>query len=491
MALSRSASGPGGLSINTSSANMFGSTSSQPPAPGGLFGSASTPKTGGGLFGNTSSSTTTTTAASSSQPQQTPSLSLFGASSTTGTSQPQSTATSQPQPTTGGLFGTSASTSQPQQPAGGGLFGGASAATPSQPSQSGGLFGSTLQNQSQPQGQTQNTGGLFGQAATGTTGGGLFGNAQNTAQPANTTGGNSLFGQQSQQKPSLFGGLGQQTQSQTNPLGQSQQPSAMGLGGSLGIGLTMGQSTSAQTVPGVRIDYNNIKGTTRFNDLQEDIQKSIEQIDRFIQEQVSHEREIEGIMPGHGDMLESIPNDVKFVARKYDGARSALESAAQAIDSARVLVNQDADHARLCFRAIDNLKLPQQYHTSGFWSPRQQAPGTANTETDGQDLVGFFSKTADDMADQMKKYGGNLTDIETHMHAVNDSLGDQLQRIMAIRNGTISATDEKIQELVAVLRDFEQGILKVAGDVGSAREGMTRLQLGDFMGNDGYRGGVY
>ncbi|KAI1485254.1 hypothetical protein F5X96DRAFT_660830 [Biscogniauxia mediterranea] len=491
MALSRSASGPGGLSINTSSANMFGSTSSQPPAPGGLFGPATTPKAGGGLFGNTSSSNTTTAAASSSsQPQQTPSLSLFGAASTTGMSQPQSTAASQPQPTTGGLFGTSAPTSQPQQPTGGGLFGGAGIATPSQPQQSGGLFGSTLQNQSQPQGQTQNTGGLFGQAATGTTGGGLFGNASNTSQPANTTAGNSFLGQQSQQKPGLFGGLGQQTQSQTNPLGQSQQPLAIGLGGSLGIGLTMGQSTSAQTVPGVRIDYNNIKGTTRFNDLQEDIQKSIEQIDRFIQEQVSHEREIEGMMPGHGDMLESIPNDVKFVARKYDGARSALESAAQAIDSARVLVNQDADHARLCFRAIDNLKLPQQYHTSGFWSPRQQAAGTANTETDGQDLVGFFSKTADDMADQMKKYEGNLTDIETHMHAVNDSLGDQLQRIMAIRNGTISATDEKIQELVAVLRDFEQGILKVAGDVGSAREGMTRLQLGEFMGSDGYRTGV-
>ncbi|KAI5923555.1 hypothetical protein F4810DRAFT_710301 [Camillea tinctor] len=487
MALFRSASGPGGLSINTSSANMFGSTSSssQPPAPGGLF--ASTPKTGGGLFSNASSSNTT----SSSQPQQTPSLSLFGAASTTATSQPQSTATTQAQPTTGGLFGTSASTSQPQQSAAGGLFGGASAAASSQPQQSGGLFGTTLQNQSQPQGQAQSTGGLFGQAATGTTGGGLFGNASSISQPTNTTGGNSFLGQQGQQKPGLFGSLSQQTQSQTNPLGQTQQPPTMGLGGSLGIGLTMGQSTSAQSVPGVRIDYNNIKGTTRFNDLQEDIQKSIEQIDRFIQEQVSHEREIEGMMPRHGDMLESIPNDVKFVARKYDGARSALESAAQAIDSARVLVNQDADHARLCFRAIDNLKLPQQYHTSGFWSPRQQAPGTANTETDGQDLVGFFSKTADDMSDQMKKYDRNLTDIETHMHAVNDNLGDQLQRIMAIRNGTVSGTDEKVQELVAVLRDFEQGILKVAGDVGSAREGMTRLQLGDFMGSDGYRGGVY
>ncbi|KAI1497845.1 hypothetical protein F5X99DRAFT_395356 [Biscogniauxia marginata] len=482
MALSRSASGPGGLSINTSSANMFGSTSSQPPAPGGLFGSASTPKTGG-LFGNTSSSNT------SSQPQQIPSL--FGNTATTTTSQPQSTATPPTQPPTGGLFGTSAAVSQPQQSAGGSLFGGTNTATPSQPQQTGGLFGNASQNQSQP--QTQSVGGLFGgQTGTGTSGGGgLFGNPSNISQPVNTAGGSSFLGQQGQQKPSLFGGFGQQTQSQAVSLGQSQQQPTMGLGGSFGIGLTMGQSTSAQTVPGVRIDLANVKGTTRFNDLQEDLQKSIEQCDRFIQAQMDRSREVEGFMPGHGEMLESIPNDVRFVARKYDGAHNALESAAQAIDSARVLVNQDADHARLCFRAIDNLKLPQQYHMSGFWSPRQQAPGTANTETDGQDLVSFFSKSADEMTEQMKKYERNLTDIETHMHAVNDSLGDQLQRMMAIRNGTLSGPEEKIQELVAVLRDFEQGILKVAGDVGSAREGMTRLQLGDFMGNDGYRGGVY
>lgn len=253
----------------------------------------------------------------------------------------------------------------------------------------------------------------------------------------------------------------------------------------------MGQSNAQPTVPGVRIDISNLKGTTRFNDLQEDLQKVIEQADNFIAEQVRRKEEVDSFMSGHREMLESIPNDVTFVARKYDGARNALESAAQSIEAARVLVNHDADNARLSFRAIDNLKLPQQYHTSGFWSPRQQTPGNANAETDGQDLVGFFSRTADEMADQMRKYEGNLTAIEEHMHGVSDSLVEQLQRIMATKNGTSSTTDEKIQELVAVLRDFEQGILKVASDVGNVRDGMTQLQLGDFMSHERSTHGVY
>lgn len=242
----------------------------------------------------------------------------------------------------------------------------------------------------------------------------------------------------------------------------------------------------------MRIDLSNLKGTTRFSDLQENLQKTVEDIDKFVLGQIHHQEELQSFMPAHGDMLENVPNDVKFVSRKYEGARNALESDAQAIEAARALVNQDADHARLSFRAIDNLKLPQQYHTPNLWAPRQTPAGTANTETDGQDLVGFFSKTADDMDDQLRKYQSNLAEIESHMHGVQDGLVDQLQKMMATKNGSSSSSDDKIQELVAVLREFEQGILKVAADVGGAREGMMSLQLGEFLGtNPTDRSGVY
>ncbi|KAI1075785.1 hypothetical protein F5B20DRAFT_558630 [Whalleya microplaca] len=502
MALSRSASGPSGLSINTSSANLFGSSSSQPPAATtSLFGSASntqqsqqpqtsqpastlfgnaasTPKPSTGLFGNLSSTTTTTT---TSQPQQA-TTSLFGS---TPSSQPQSS---------GGLFGSSTANSQPQ-PTAGGLFGGASAATPQPQPQSAGLFGNAQSGQA----QAQNAGGLFGGSTLGQntsannpSSGSLFGNMSKPSQPGTNTLGGSMFGQPNQQKPSPFGGLGQSAQPQTNAFGQSQpQQSSVPLGGSLGLGLTMGQSSTQQTVPGVRVDVTNLKGTTRFNDLHEDLQKEIMGIDVFILQQMEQKKQVESVMLGHDEKLESIPNDVKFVTRKYDGAQNALESAAEAIKAAQELVNQDADHARLSFRAIDNLKLPEQYHTSGIWSPRQQSAGTANTEADGQDLVGFFSKAADEIEEQLRRYEGHMTEIEMHMHGVSDGLVDQLQKMMAAKNGGASSADEKVRELVIVLREFEQGILKVAGDVGSVREAMTRLQLGDFIGNDGSRNGVY
>ncbi|KAI1799670.1 hypothetical protein F4811DRAFT_565359 [Daldinia bambusicola] len=449
MALSRSASGPGGLSINTSSANLF----QQQPAPGGsLFGNVSnastTPKPS--LFGNT----TTTSSTATTQP---PASSLFGSSSTTPSSQPQQTTPS--------LFGAK-TTATPQQQ-GGGLFGNTQPAQPQ------------TQTQTQTQAPTQPATGLFGGSTTGqsaSTGtgasGGLFGSTTKLPQPAASSGVSSLFA------------ANQKAQSQP-------QQSGLGLGNSLGLGLTMGQSSTQQTVPGVRIDISNLKGTTRFNDLQEDLQKKIETVDMFIQQQMQNKDEVDSFMPGHKEMLESIPNDVSFVAKKYESAHSALASAAQAIDAARGLVAQDVDHARLSFRAIDNLKLPEQYHTAGIWSPRQQSAGTANAEADGQDLVSFFSKAADDMEDQVKRYDRNMTEIEMHMHGVSDNLVEQLQKMMANKNGAPSGPNEKAQELSAVLRELQQGILKVASDVAGVRENMTQLQLGNFISNDGDRNGVY
>ncbi|ETS73641.1 hypothetical protein PFICI_14587 [Pestalotiopsis fici W106-1] len=416
-----------------------GSASSAAPSAGGLFGTASQPQTtqpstGSGLFGGGSSAAPSTGG-------------LFGNAS----AQPaQAAAGTTAQSAGSGLFGslnTNTNTQNTQQPTGGGLFGNSTANTAQPQQQTGGLFGSSTANNNQPQQQT----------------GGLFGASTQTAQPAQNTSafGSSILGAGNQQNSNAFSTLG-------------------------------AQSTNQQTVPGVRIDLSNVRGTTRFNDLQEDLQKKIVWLDDQIQSYMNQKHELDAFMPGHGDMLSNIPNDVKFVQMKYDGVESALRSDAEAIESVQLLHQKDAENGRLCFRALDNLKLPQQYHTSGLWSSRAQAGASTNTESDGQDIVNFFSKTTSEMDEQLQRYENNLTEIELHMHGIQGSLIEQLQRMMATKNGGPSPSDEKLAELGAVLRDFEQSILEVAQQVGGAREGMTRLQLGDFLPSRHHpRSGVY
>ncbi len=138
---------------------------------------------------------------------------------------------------------------------------------------------------------------------------------------------------------------------------------------------------------------------------------------------------------------------------------------------------------------MDNLKLPPQYHTSGLWSTRQQEAGGAGNGEGSSDLINFFSKTGDEMDEQLKKLERNLGEIEVHMHGVEANMKEQLLRAASSNRTAQGATiDDKVAELAAVLRDFEEGILKVASVVGGTREGMTELQLGAFMG--GGRGSV-
>ncbi|KAH8678651.1 hypothetical protein BGZ60DRAFT_248084 [Tricladium varicosporioides] len=462
MALARYMSGPGGLSINTNSANS-------------LFGSSTTPAPAGGMFGSSTASK--------------PATGLFGAS-TTGTSAPQ----------TGGLFG-SAPASQPQT---GGLFG--STVTSSQP-QTGGLFGSTTA--SQPQ-----TGGLFGPAATASQPqtGGLFGSTTASSQPQNS----SLFGSalaQPAQTGGLFGGLNNQNQpkpagnlftqnqqpQQNNMFGASQTPN-MNQSSSFPGGLSFGQGNTQnqQTVPGVRISVHELRGTTRFSDCHEQIQKEIERYDEMLQMQIRLKNDCDAIMPAHDQQLSQIPNDVTFCNRKLTGVEGALVSDVKAIAQVREFIKIDAENAKLSFRAVDNLKLPPQYHNSGVWqTASSNGRASQNGEEEAQDIVGLFSKTADELSSTLTKYQNNLVEIEQHLRGVESGSAQQINAFIAKKNGGSTNVENPTAELFAVLNEFEQSVLGVAGKVGAAREGVQTLQLGGFQlssdgrPNTGGRSGVY
>lgn len=247
----------------------------------------------------------------------------------------------------------------------------------------------------------------------------------------------------------------------------------------------LGQSQQ-QVVPGVRIDVSNLRSTTRFNDLQEDLQRQITSLDDAIQKCIKDCEAVDAFMPSHQEQLEAIPRDVAFVARKSEGMHGALASDVVAIKQLRDLANEDCDNARLSFRAIDNQKLPTQYHQAGLWSTRAQqgTAGGGDAEVEGNsDLISFFSKTADEMDDTMRRFQGNLGEIELHLRGLQENMLEEIMRLSALSQQNGAGADDRVAELAAVLRDFEESILRVASDVGGVREGMTGLQLGDFMGN--------
>lgn len=268
-------------------------------------------------------------------------------------------------------------------------------------------------------------------------------------------------------------------------LNKPQQPGqSQGFGGPANTGLTLGQSTTnqQQTVPGVRIDIDQVRGTTRFNDLHESIQNDIENMDKILDQQIRMKNDCSAIMPAHDSQLATIPNDVEFCRRKLIGLDAAMSSDAEAIAKLQKLVSTDFEHGKLSFSAIDNLRLPQQYHIAGVWPPK---PTSNNNQSQGgggdsQDIVGYFSSTVDELSATLQKYQKNIGEIELHLRNVESTSAQQVSSLIARRNGASGTDEDAIRELASALADFEQGILHVAGKVGGVREGVQTIQLGAF-----------
>lgn len=263
------------------------------------------------------------------------------------------------------------------------------------------------------------------------------------------------------------------------------------------LGSTMGPQN---VVPGVRIDLSNLRNTTRFNDLQEDLQKEIAAIDAHVQGCMAQKDQVDAFLPQHEAQLQNIPGDVRFVSRKYAAVDSALGADLVAIKHMRDQVQADAAEARLSFAAVNNLVLPSQYHVSpGFFGGgsttrdhrRQEggagdADGSGSTE-DGsasEDLVSYFSRATDEMDEQIKRLQRTVKEIDTHLGGVQQNIMEQASRLQASGSslGGSGGQDERVMELYQVLRDFEESIVQVATVVGGAREGVTELQMNDFRG---------
>ncbi|OJD40214.1 nucleoporin nup49 [Diplodia corticola] len=441
----------GGLSINTGgSSSLFGSSTS-----------ASQPQSSGGLFGGT---------ASTSQPQ---SGGLFGSS------------TNNAAPATQGssLFG--GALNKPATPAattGGGLFGGGAApgSTPaSQPQTGSSLFGGAL-GQNQQQGQQQ-------QGQQQQQGGGLFGNtAQATQTPAP-----SLFGSstaQNQSKPSLFGSTTTATQPQQpslfggSAMNNSQQPAGGGMFGS-----TQNNAGMQATVPGVRIDISQVRGSTRFSDLHEDMQKQIEQMDSLIQQQISHHDQCQAFIDGRlKENISYLPNDVEWVNGKCEAVETALDNDSQAIAQLKQTIKKDVENARISFRVLENLKLPTQFHYAGsMWSAapapaKSASPDDASADEGNTDLVSFFSSQTDEMADTLKQQARLLTELEQHLRTVEGNVMQQSQELMARRGaGTAEEHHEnKLRELALLFQEIQKAILNEAQNVGDCREKVIEATIG-------------
>lgn len=195
-----------------------------------------------------------------------------------------------------------------------------------------------------------------------------------------------------------------------------------------------------------------------------------------------------------GSIAESetnIPNDVEYCAKTLETLQDALENDAEAIAHAKGLVSVDARNAKLSFKVIQNMKTPQQYQPLGLWNIPNASQAVAPTLTDedhpSSDLVSYFSQEADSMSTTLEGYKRSVAEVEAYLKGIEASTMQQMQQMAFTQgqDGKSKSAEDQVRELAAVLREFEKGILGVAGKVGEAREKVQEVMFGDFGSSNG------
>lgn len=308
---------------------------------------------------------------------------------------------------------------------------------------------------------------------------------------------------------SLYSGGGTQNtqQQQQQQQSQAQKPTLSLFGGqSTTTQQPMQQSTAAGTVvPGVKVDLSNLLPTTKYESCADEIRTELERFDTFVLNQINMCNEVANLLPSIADQGATIPNDVEFVGGKLDTMQQALENDAGDIENLRSLVSRDAAEAQVAFRAIDTLKLPLQYQStggSGWWSVPDQKqslgstrkntlalpddvesdPATA-TSVNGVpvNLVDYFSQRSDEMGSVLERYTGHVKEIEDHLHGVEVTLNRQIHEFVASRSRDDNSggpSNSALNDLAAVLGDVETGILGVASRMGGVSEQVQEVVLG-------------
>lgn len=254
-------------------------------------------------------------------------------------------------------------------------------------------------------------------------------------------------------------------------------------------------NTANATVGATKIDLDNLRPTTRFEDCVDQVKQEMEAIDKMIQEQEKYAKEIEAFLPKHGEDVNSIAPDVTFITDKAEDVEQALSSDAQGVDAQRKNAERDRKDVERCQRIVTNLSLPQGYQYSGMNStygsmygqqrPQQPQNSTNNREDSNNydtDLIGnYFVPLAGDLQKTMDAYASNLSEIESHMRVIESSAVHQAQQLAQRKagvGGQQNGGDATVRELADTLRGFEESILGVASVVGECRDGVNELVLG-------------
>ena len=251
------------------------------------------------------------------------------------------------------------------------------------------------------------------------------------------------------------------------------------------------QAQQPGSVSAVRINFDNLRPRSRFDDLAQEVQEAVFQIDQHIQRVIHMKAQISEFMPQHERDIAQLGRDVNFVESKFKTVQAALNRDVQTVKALQDMTKKNLADSALSRSAVDNLQLPMHYHQTGLFATPSSVgnPGVSgggsvsSSQASAQDLISYFNRICDDIDRHKSRLDEYRGAIERDMPGVENGLYEQIRALRERQRGGGGgvgglAMQDQLGEILAALRDTGTAIVAQAGLIAETRERLSKLQAG-------------
>jgi nucleoporin p58/p45 len=206
----------------------------------------------------------------------------------------------------------------------------------------------------------------------------------------------------------------------------------------------------------------------------------IQQFDEGIQRKINFCSQIRESLPTTETAINSIVPDVELIEKRLSTVEVGLDNDSANIAHLKGLVKKDAEDATLSFRAIENQRLPAQFHyrnNTNLTASSAKTPATSALDDDDPtkpvDLMGYFDRRTDELGRTLDVYQVQIREIESHLRTMEAGTMEKAAQL----TGSRSAPRDQRRELVEALKAIEGAILDSAKKVGRVRDEVTKQTL--------------
>ena len=242
----------------------------------------------------------------------------------------------------------------------------------------------------------------------------------------------------------------------------------------------------------MRINFDNLRPRSRFDDLAQEVQEAVFQIDQHIQRVIHMKAEISEFMPQHERDIAQLGRDVNFVESKFKTVQAALNRDVQTVKALQDMTKKNLADSALSRSAVDNLQLPMHYHQTGLFATPSSVGqsggaggGASASQASAQDLISYFNRICDDIDRHKHRLDEYRGAIERDMPGVENGLYEQIRALRERQRGGGGgggagglAMQDQLGEILAALRDTGTAIVAQAGLIAETRERLSKLQAG-------------